>query len=103
MFRHVGLPTPEPQYRVRTVAGHACARCDFGWREFRTVGEFDGAEKYGRLLLPGEKPGDKIFQEKLREEAIRDLGWKVVRWTWDELTDPGELARKIARVLERPA
>jgi hypothetical protein len=48
------------------------ARCDFGWPEYRTIGEFDGAEKYGRLLRPGEKPGDKIHREKIREEGIRE-------------------------------
>ena len=101
LFRHVGLPTPEPQFRVHTPAGHVFARCDFGWPECRTIGEFDGAEKYGRLLRPDEKPGDKIYQEKMREEGIRDLGWRVVRWTWDELADPEALAVKIGRMLER--
>ncbi len=101
MFRKVGLPTPEPQFKVRTATGHVFARCDFGWPECRTIGEFDGAEKYGRLLRPDEKPGDKIFREKIREEGIRDLGWRVVRWTWDELADPAALALKIGRTLER--
>ncbi len=101
IIRNVGLPTPEPQFKVRTTAGHVLARCDFGWPECRTIGEFDGAEKYGRLLRPGEKPGDRIHLEKIREEAIRDLGWRVVRWTWDELAHPEALAVKIGRTLER--
>ena len=62
-------------------------RSDFGWEEFRTIGEFDGAQKYGRLLLPGQAQGDRIYQEKLREDRIRDAGWQVARWTWDELQD----------------
>ncbi len=101
MVRNAGLPTPRLQFKVRTPTGHVIARCDFGWPEYRTIGEFDGAEKYGRLLRPGEKPGDKIHREKIREEGIRDLGWRVVRWTWDELADPEALADKIGRTLER--
>ena len=58
---------------------------DFYWEEFRTVGEFDGKVKYGRSLRPGEDPGEAVYREKRREDALRDLGLKVVRWTWDEL------------------
>jgi very-short-patch-repair endonuclease len=101
LVHNLGLPKPEPQFKVRAANGHVFARCDFGWPRYRTIGEFDGAEKYGRLLKPDESAGDKIVQEKLREEVIRDLGWKVVRWTWDELDDPQSLARKIIRTLER--
>ncbi|MCK0090416.1 hypothetical protein HCA61_05015 [Rhodococcus sp. HNM0563] len=28
---------------------------------------------------------DTIHREKLREDAIRALGYEVVRWTWGEL------------------
>lgn len=96
-----GLPMPEPQFRVRTKAGDVLARSDFGWAEFKTVGEFDGAQKYGRLLIPGEPPGDKIYQEKLREDRIRDAGWQVARWTWDELRDGNTVIDRIVRTLER--
>lgn len=76
-------------------------RCDFGWEEYRTVGEFDGAVKYGRLLKTGERPGDVVYQEKLREDAIRDAGWQVVRWTWDDLKDPDAIADKLRRAFAR--
>ncbi len=42
------------------------------------MGEFDGRIKYGRLLRPGQEAGDAVFEEKRREDAIRDEGWKVV-------------------------
>ena len=96
-----GLPTPQPQFKIRSEGGDVLARSDFGWEEFRTVGEFDGAQKYGRLLIPGEPPGDKIYQEKLREDRIRDAGWQVARWTWDELQDGNTVIDRIARTLER--
>jgi hypothetical protein len=61
-------------------------RTDFYWEEFRTVGEFDGKAKYGRDLRPGQDPGEAVYREKRREDALRDLGLQVVRWTWDELS-----------------
>ena len=101
LFRAVGLPRPESQFRVMNESGAQIARADFGWPEFGTVGEFDGAQKYGRLLRPGQTAGEQVFREKLREDEIRRLGWKVVRWTWQELDKPHELARKIADMLNR--
>lgn len=96
-----GLPPPELQFRVVNLWGNVIARTDFRWREFNTVGEFDGATKYGRGLLDGRQPGDAVFQEKLREDSIRDHGLTVVRWTWDELDDPRALPDKIGRALTR--
>ena len=76
-----GLPPPALQHEVPELR----AVTDFYWEEFRTVGEFDGKVKYGRSLRPGEDPGEAVYREKRREDALRDLGLKVVRWTWDEL------------------
>lgn len=94
-----GVPRPELQFRVRGPTGAVVARTDFRWRGFNTVGEFDGAQKYGRSLRPGQSAGDALFQEKVREDRIRELGFHVVRWTWGELEDPGALAGKIRRAL----
>jgi hypothetical protein len=80
-IRRVGLPPPVLQYRVTGT------RTDFAWEEFRTVGEFDGKLKYGRSLRPGQDPGDAVFEEKRREDALRDHGLEVARWVWDEI-DP---------------
>ena len=80
-----GLPTPIPQLPVRLARGVAYS--DFGWPEQHTVGEFDGKVKYGRLLRPGQSPGDVVYEEKLREDAIRAQDWEVVRWTWADLLD----------------
>ena len=95
-----GLPTPTLQY-VICRHGVEIARCDFGWEEQRTLGEFDGKIKYGRLLRPGETAQDVVYREKLREDALRDLGWQVVRWTWSELYQPGVVADRIRRAFDR--
>jgi len=94
-----GLPAPDLQVEWYAAAdGRFLGRSDFGWRERRTVGEFDGRIKYGRLVPPGRQPGDVVFQEKRREDLIRGEGITVVRWTWAELDD-GNATDRIRRAL----
>ena len=57
-------------------------------RSGRRVGEFDGRMKYGRFRRPGETAEDAVHREKLREDALRDQGWQVARWIWDDLSSP---------------
>jgi len=94
-----GLPPPALQYEVPELR----VRTDFYWEEFRTVGEFDGKVKYGRSLRPGEDPGEAVYREKRREDALRDLGLKVVRWTWDELDSFLAPTDRIRRAFARPS
>jgi len=82
----VGGPDAEPSrpHRLR-VAGTAHR------------GEFDGRIKYGRLLRPGQDAGDAVFAEKVREDAIRDTGLRVVRWVWHELDSLGDVVERVWR------
>ena len=84
-IHRAGLPAPALQHEVRHAGGRRLGRTDFCWEEFATVGEFDGRVKYGRLLRPGQEPGDVVFAEKVREDAMRAEGLGMVRWTWPEL------------------
>jgi hypothetical protein len=95
-----GLPTPTVQYVVRRD-GVEVARCDFCWEDQRTLGEFDGKIKYGRLLRPGETASDVVYREKLREDALRELGWQVVRWTWEDLYAFDLVAERLRRAFAR--
>jgi hypothetical protein len=95
------LPPAELQWNVWSRRGDHLGRVDFWWSRFRTVGEFDGQVKYGRLLLPGQEPGDVVFAEKRREDALRDEGLQVVRWTWRELDKSAAVAERIQRAFER--
>ena len=58
------------------------------WESLGVIGEADGQMKYETRV--------DIFNEKLREDRLRALGYIVVRWTWDEImTDPKAVARRI--------
>lgn len=94
-----GLPEPVLQWEARASDGSLLGRTDFAWPARRTVGEFDGKVKYGRLLRPGEEPGDAVFAEKLREDAMRAEGLTVVRWVWKDLAAFDATATRLARYL----
>ena len=56
--------------------------------------------KYGRYLRPGELPGDAVFREKRREDAICELlGWRMIRFVWADLSRPAETAARLSRML----
>jgi predicted transcriptional regulator of viral defense system len=89
------LPRPVSQFVITDDRGMSIGRADFGWPEFRTIGEFDGRAKYGRLLRPNQTAGDAVFAEKLREDRIRAQGLAVVRWTWSDLADFAPVACRL--------
>jgi len=93
------VPEPVLQLKVHNHLGRFVGRTDFAWRDGRLLGEFDGKVKYGRVLKPDQDPGEVIYQEKLREDALRDTGARVVRWVWAELDEPERLADKIRRAI----
>lgn len=97
----IGLPPSSLQYEVTDPSGRVIARCDFGWEEHRTVGEFDGLVKYGRLLQPGQTPGEVVHAEKYREDAVRDLGLAMVRWGTSDLSRERMLADRLRRAFAR--
>jgi hypothetical protein len=94
-----GLPRPLLQHLVLGPGGVPVGRVDFWWPEHRVVGEFDGEIKYGRLLRPGQQPGDVVFAEKVREDALRRQVRTVVRWTWPDLADFEPVAARLRTAL----
>lgn len=107
-----GLPAPEPQVTVLDERGLSVARVDFLWSQWGVVGEADGKLKYG-LGAAGRELADRsglgldfaarsVFEEKRREDRLRDLGLEVVRWSMDDiLRDPTAVARRIDAARER--
>lgn len=100
MLRGFGISGFESQGNVYLEGGRFLGRVDFYDEEFGVLGEFDGQVKYGRLLKPGQDPGEVVFDEKQREDAMRDPGFQMARWIWRELDKPATAAR-IERALER--
>lgn len=102
LFQRLGIPAPELQLPVlRPGGGSLVGRCDFGWEDVATLGEFDGRVKYGRLLRPGQSAGDAVYEEKLREDELRDCGWQMARWTWAELDASGVIVDRLQRAFAR--
>jgi hypothetical protein len=92
-----GLPSPVLQWEVYSASGMFIGRVDFAWPAFGTVAEFDGKVKYGRLLRPGQDPGEAVYEEKLREDALRDEDLRMVRWGWLDIDPFTETAARLRR------
>ena len=94
-FAEQGLPAPQLQAWLGDEFG-PIARVDHHWAAHRTIAEADGALKY-------RNPAD-VFEEKRREDRLRDAGYEVVRYTWDEaLHRPEVLAARVRRAFDRAA
>ena len=105
LFWQMGLPRPELQYPIHDRFGTLLAITDFAWPRHHVFGEFDGRMKYGRRLVKeNEEPGDVVFAEKRREDAIRRAtGGTVVRFTWADLFAGSEPARQLRASLRQVA
>lgn len=102
LFRITGLPAPILQYEVVDAHGRIVGRCDWGWPELGLLGEFDGKIKYGRLVRAGQEPGDVVFEEKRREDLLREItGCAMVRLVWDDLGHPRRTRDRIASLMRR--
>jgi len=103
VLHRIGLPPTTLQLAVVDGSGRLIGRSDFGWEDRRTLGEFDGRVKYGRLLRPGQTPEDVLWAEKQREDELRDQGWQMARWTWWHLEHERALEERLRRALSRGA
>lgn len=92
-----GLPRPETQVPISTHRGDYWA--DLGWSRWRVVLEYDGLGKYqGR---PGDDPREAVIREKVRQDAIHEAGYRIVRVTKYDLRRPDALIRRILALLPR--
>ena len=97
LFHVLGLPSPELQAVIRDRAGRFIGRVDFLFADERTIVEFDGLVKYTER--------QSLVAEKAREDALRALGFSVVRITWADLAHPQRVLGKVLRGFQsaRPA
>ncbi len=59
------------------------------------IGELDGKGKYALQNDEGRELVDPFVAERQRESHLTMLGYKVLRFTFDELKNPGKLAEKM--------
>ncbi|MGO4600188.1 type IV toxin-antitoxin system AbiEi family antitoxin domain-containing protein [Terrabacter sp. 2RAF25] len=85
----------EPQFVVRGserwTRGGQGYRADLRLSGTRVLVEFDGRVKYDDRQV--------LWEEKLREDRIRSLGWVVVRVTMADLRDPATVRARVDAAL----
>ncbi len=94
LLRKLRVPKPVLQLEVRTPRG--LARLDFGWPDRKAALEFDGKAKYFDYR-PTEQA---VFEERQREKALMELGWRILRIEWKDLFREQELRARVRRLLE---
>jgi len=82
LFASLGLPKVEAQVVIRDTRGRFVGRVGFLFRAERTIVEFDALVKYA-----GAHGRQALIDEKRSEDALRSLGYQVVRLTWRDLHD----------------
>ncbi len=97
-MEELGFPRPVLQQRW-TLADGTVAYTDFWWPEHGLIGEFDGVAKYVRHDYAGHRTAaDLVMAEKRREDALRALGPRVVRWDWATALDRPAFFRLLSSV-----
>ncbi|HEY2641590.1 MAG TPA: DUF559 domain-containing protein [Streptosporangiaceae bacterium] len=92
VIRDCGLPRPELQVPIR--CGVVWYSVDFLWPRYRTVAEVDGAAKYESKTLA-------LYQLR-RDAELREAGFEVVHFDWQEITtQPLLVAKSIRAAFER--
>ena len=84
---------PRPRYQARIVTDTGVLYPDAYWEEYGVIGECDGAMKYA--------DNTAYVREKQREQVLRDLGFRIVRWLAKEIMlQPQVVMDRIARALD---
>ena len=88
VFHEQGLEAPELQF---TVTGPDFRySVDFYWPRHRVIAEADGAVKYS--------DAQRAVRQLDRDQRLRDLGYKVVHFTWRDLfRNPEEVIARIRK------
>jgi len=91
LLHAAGVPTPELQYVIRTVAGEF--RADLAWPELKVLVEFDGDVHRERGVF---------VRDLRRQNALVAAGWTVLRFSSaDVLGRPDDVIAQVLRALGR--
>jgi very-short-patch-repair endonuclease len=92
LVRDAGLPKPTPQYEIRVNGSRV--RVDFAYPDVEIAIELDGAAYHS-----GEAAKKRDRHRDLRLGAI---GWRVLRFDWDEVTrTPEHVLKMLDAYLDR--
>ncbi len=93
LLQRLRIELPELQVEVTSTEGRH--RLDFAWKKKKVALEFDGKVKYFDYA-----PTDEVvYQERQREKALMELGWKFIRIKWQHLFREQEFKTTVLRVL----
>jgi hypothetical protein len=84
-----------------TSRGVFLGRCDLRYPQFAVLIGFDGVTNYLRSMRSGEDPSTVVIREKLREDALAEAGYVVMRIVWADLREPHKIAARISAAIER--
>jgi very-short-patch-repair endonuclease len=93
VFEEHGLDPPELQF---TVTGPDFRySVDFYWPRYRVIAEADGEIKYADPR--------RAMRQLERDQRLRDLGYKVIHFTWRELfQNPSAIIDRIRKAFASP-
>jgi len=91
LCRHQGLPEPVCQHEVRSGT-RLVGRIDFAYPHDLVAIELDGYESHSSL--------DAFRRDRARQNDLVAMGWTVLRFTWDDVTQrPARVAGAVRAVL----
>jgi very-short-patch-repair endonuclease len=88
LLHEAGIPRPRTQYRVREH-GQEVARVDFCWPEQRLVVEADGYAFHSSR--------DDYRRDRRRMNDLERLGWRVLRFSWEDVTQRPDYVSGLVR------
>ena len=86
------LPIVQPEQQISLDTYCGSYRVDFVWRGIRLILEFDGDTKYFDYPKP---TAQALLEERERENALIEQGWRFIRLKWKHLENPELLKERI--------
>ena len=97
-YAATGLAPCIPQLYVYTPGRVLVAITDLAVLVHKTFLELDGRLKYG---IDGQDANEQVYQEKVREDDLRELGHELARFSWADAGNANIVAGKALRAFER--
>jgi hypothetical protein len=90
--RELGIPDPDTNQFIVLDDGGPPIRVDFVWREERVIVEADSKKWHTSR--------QRLEQDRVRDQRLTAAGWKIIRTTWNQMTQrPHELRPLLLKLL----